>query len=244
MNDEATRLKATGPHISVGMLTADLANLSSELALLEQEGVGIVHVDVMDAHFCPGLTVGPPVIKAMQTPMLKDVHVMIEDPLAELPSFIAAGADIITVHVESTRHPHRVLQALADTRSANDPDRAIIRGIGLNPGTPLGAIEPLLDQLEYILLLAVNPGWGGQSFIPSTERKLAAARQLVEASGKDILLGVDGGITRENIARVAGMGPDVIVTGSAVFDGKAPAENARFVLDQMKVARRPVAVSE
>jgi ribulose-phosphate 3-epimerase len=96
----------------------------------------------------------------------------------------------------------------------------------------------------YVLLLAVNPGWGGQSFIPATEERLATARRLIEASGSDILLGVDGGITRGNIARVAGMGPDVIVAGSAVFDGKAPAENARFMLDQVKAARRPIAVGD
>lgn len=243
MKADVTELKATGPHISVGMLTADLANLAGELTLLEGEGVGLVHVDVMDAHFCPGLTVGPPVIKAMKTPMLKDVHLMIEDPLAELESFVGVGADIITVHAESTRHVHRVLQALRDRPSANDPDRRIMRGVGLNPGTPLEAIEPLLDDLEYVLLLAVNPGWGGQKFIPATEARLAAVREISDAGGRDILLGVDGGITRENIARVAAMGPDIIVTGSAVFDGKAPAENARFMLEQIRAARGLVPVA-
>lgn len=243
MNEHVLGLKATGPHISVGMLTADLGNLNGELALLEREDVGIVHVDVMDAHFCPGLTVGAPVIKAMKTSMLKDVHAMIEDPLAEFPAFIAAGADIITVHAESTRHIHRALQALAGIESANHPGRAVMRGIGLNPGTPLEVVQPLLDDVEYILLLAVNPGWSGQRFIPATEGRLAAARQMIEAGGKEILLGVDGGITRENIAGVAAMGPDVIVTGSAVFDGKSPAENARYMQSQMKVARHPVSAA-
>jgi ribulose-phosphate 3-epimerase len=236
----AQALRQSGPHISVGLLTADLSKLGSEVALMEEVGVPIVHVDVMDGRFCPGMTFGPPFIKAIKTSMLKEVHLMIEDPIDQLPSFVAAGADIITVHVESTRHIHRALQMLETAQNANDPERKIIRGVALNPGTPIEVVGPLLDQLEYLFLLAVNPGWGGQRFIPSTADRLMAAHRLIQASGKDVLLGVDGGITRENIARVAAMGPDVIVTGSAVFDGKAPAENARFMLDQVKAARSPV----
>ena len=221
-------------HLTIGVNTADLANLAGEVRILEDAGAEIVHIDVMDGVFCPMTTVGPPFIKAIRTPLLKDAHLMIVEPLEKVADYVAAGADIITIQVESTRHPHRVLQVLGKAENANDPTRGIIRGVALNPGTPVVAIEPLLDELEYVLILAVNPGWGGQKFIESTERRLAEAKALVKRSGRPIMIGADGGITRDNIARVAAMGPNLIVTGSAVFDGKAPAENARYMLDQVR----------
>jgi ribulose-phosphate 3-epimerase len=221
------------PHLTIGINTADLANLGAEVRVLEDARAEVVHIDVMDGVFCPMTTVGPPLIKAIRTPLLKDAHLMIVEPLEKVADYVAAGADIITIQVESTRHPHRVLQVLGKAENANDPTRGIIRGVAVNPGTPVTAIEPLLDELEYVLILAVNPGWGGQKFIESTERRLAEAKQLIARSGRQILLGADGGVTKENIARVAAMGPNLIVTGSAVFDGKTPAENARYMLDQV-----------
>ncbi|MGD0019462.1 MAG: ribulose-phosphate 3-epimerase [Candidatus Limnocylindrales bacterium] len=221
-------------HLTIGVNTADLANLAGEVHILEDAGAEMVHIDVMDGVFCPMTTVGPPFIKAIRTPLLKDAHLMIVEPLEKVADYVAAGPDIITIQVESTRHPHRVLQVLGKAENANDPTRGIIRGVALNPGTPVTAIEPLLDELEYVLILAVNPGWGGQKFIESTERRLAEAKALIERSGRPIMLGADGGVTRENIARVAAMGPNLIVTGSAVFDAKAPAENARYMLDQVR----------
>jgi ribulose-phosphate 3-epimerase len=223
-------------HLTIGINTADLANLGSEVRILEDAHAEVVHIDVMDGVFCPMTTVGPPFIKAIKTPLLKDAHLMIVDPLEKVGDYVAAGADIVTIQVESTRHPHRVLQVLAKAVNANDPERGIVRGVALNPGTPVAAIEPLLDELEYVLILAVNPGWGGQKFIESTARRLAEAAELIRRSGRPIMLGADGGVTRDNIVRVAGMGPNLIVTGSAVFDGKAPAENARFMLDQVAAA--------
>lgn len=223
------------PHLSVGIITADLANLGSEVRVLENAGVEFVHVDVMDGVFCPMMTVGPPFIKAIRSPvLLKDAHLMVDEPLEKLGDYVAAGADLITFHLESAPHPHRVLQALGNATNANDPERGIIRGVAINPGTPVGAVEPLVDELECMLVLAVNPGWGRQAFIESTERRLAEAKELIRRSGRPILLGVDGGITKQNIRRVAAMGPDLIVTGSAVFDGKAAAENARFMRDQVR----------
>jgi len=224
------QLRAMAPTISVGMLTADLLDLGAQLKIIEQAGVGIVHVDVMDGVFCPMMTVGPPMVKALRTSMLKDVHLMIDEPLEKVQAYVDAGADIIAVHAESASHPHRVLQAMGKMTNANDPERGIVRGICLNPGTPLEMIEPLLDEAELVVLLAINPGWGGQSFIPATEKRLARVREMIAASGRDILTMLDGGITRKNIAEIAAMGPDLIVTGSAVFDGKAPAENARTML--------------
>ena len=228
-------LKQLSPTLSVGIITADLLSLGSELSLLERSGVKLVHIDVMDGCFCPMMTVGPPFIKAVKTPLLKDVHLMIADPLEKIADYVAAGADIITFHPEGCTHPHRVLQQMRNMTNANDPARGLLRGVSLNPGTPLQVLEPLLGELELILLLAVNPGWGGQKFIPSTFDRIARAKQLIAASGREILLAVDGGITRSNIAEVARTGVDIIVTGSAVFDGKAAEENARSMLEAVKL---------
>lgn len=227
-------LKESAPTISVGMLTANLLSLGSEMQLLEEAGVKLVHFDVMDGCFCPMTTVGPPIVKAVKTPLLKDVHLMIDNPLPKLQDYVSAGADMITVHLESDpRHIHRVLQALGKMENTNDPERGIIRGIAINPGTPVNAIEPLLGEVEMVVLLAINPGWGGQKFSATTQERLSAARKMIEESEMDILLCVDGGITKENITAVAEMGADIIVTGSAVFDGKAPVENARFMLEAL-----------
>ena len=231
------RLRAAAPTLSVGMVTADLLKLGSEIELLEDSGVAVVHFDVMDGVFCPMMTIGPPVVKAVQTRLLKDVHLMIDDPVDKVDAFVAAGADIVTVHVESTRHVHRVLQRLGGMTNANDEARGLVRGVALNPGTPLTMLEPLLGDLELILILAVNPGWGGQGFAANTADRLAATQDLIAASGRDIVLCVDGGITGRNIADVVGLGPDLIVTGSAVFDGKTPAENARSMLASVAAAR-------
>ena len=226
----------SAPLISVGILTADLMSLGSELKLMETAGVKLLHVDVMDGCFCPMMTVGPPFIKAVKTPLLKDVHLMIEEPLDKLESYVDAGADMITVHVELCRHILRVLQTLGKMTNINDSKRGILRGIALNPGTPLETITPLIDELDMIFLLAVNPGWGGQKFIPSTRGRLSRLRQMLSEAKKDILIGVDGGITRDNIKDIARMDADIIVTGSAVFDGKEPLENAKFMISAVNDA--------
>jgi len=230
------QLYAMSPLLSVGVLTADLMSLGSELKLIENTGVKLLHVDVMDGCFCPMMTVGPVFIKAIKTPLFKDIHLMIDEPLNRLESYVAAGADMLTVHIESSRHIHRILQALGKMTNANEPARGILRGIALNPGTPLEVITPLMDELEMVFLLAVNPGWSGQKFIPSTRSRLGRLKQMVRDAKKNILVGVDGGITRNNIVDVAQMEADIIVAGSAVFDGKAPAENAKFMLENIAKA--------
>jgi len=224
-------LRAAAPTLSVGVITANLLSLGPEIALLERTGVKLAHVDVMDGCFCPMMTVGPPFIKAIKTSLFKDVHLMIEEPLEKVADYVAAGADIITIHPEACPHVHRVLQKLRTFTNVNDAERGIVRGAALNPGTALEVLEPLLDELEFILLLAVNPGWGGQKYIPSTTARIARVQRMISDSGKNIILGVDGGITKENISEVASTGADLIVTGSAVFDGKTPEANARFMLD-------------
>jgi ribulose-phosphate 3-epimerase len=154
----------------------------------------------------------------LKTRLRKDVHLMIDDPIEKVGSYVDAGADVVTFHVEATRHPHRVLQALGSR---------VMRGIAINPGTPVAVVEPLLDDVELILVLAVNPGWSGQRFAPGTGRRLAAVRDLIEHSGRNVMLGVDGGVTRENVGSIAAMGVDLIVAGSAVFDGGDAAANFR-----------------
>ncbi len=224
------RLRAASPALSVGVLAADLLNLGRDVAALEQIGVPLLHIDVMDGCFTPAMTVGPPVVRAIRTRLVKDVHLMIRDPLATLGEYVAAGADMITVHVESCVHIHRVLQQLGAMKNANDPGRGLVRGIALNPGTPIEAVIPLIDEVDLVLLLAINPGWGGQSFLPSTFARLARVRQLVADSGRPILVGVDGGITRANVGTLAGTDVDLVVTGSAIFDGNTPAANAAAMM--------------
>lgn len=217
-------LKTAAPTISVGILTADLLNLGAEVSLLEEAGVRLVHFDVMDGCFVPMMTIGPPFIKAVKTPLLKDVHLLIQDPLEKVEAYVAAGADILTVHVESADDVLPVLRKLGGT---------VVRGIAINPGTHMEAIEPLLDETEMIVVLAVVPGVSSK-FEDSTPERLAQAREMI--AGRDILLCVDGGIKRENIADVARLGADIIVTGSAVFDGKDPRGNAEFMLSVMRNA--------
>ena len=227
-------LRQLSPTLSVGVLAADLMKLGSAVSLLEKTDVKLAHVDVMDGCFTPMMTVGPAFVKALKTPLLKDVHLMIQDPLEKVDEYVAAGADVITVHVESGTHIHRVFQKLGQMSNANDPARGLVRGVALNPGTPLAVLKPLIDEVELIMLLGINPGWGGQSFIPSTFARIGKVKGMVAEAEKDILVCVDGGVTRDNITDLATAGVDIVVTGSAVFDGKNPVENAEFMLDALR----------
>ena len=227
-------LRDTCPAVSVGIVNANLLSLGSELALLERLGAEMVHVDVMDGCFCPMLTVGPPFIKALKTRMLKDVHLMIHDPLAKVADYVAAGGDIVTIHPEACSQPLRVLQYMKTLTNTNDPARGIARGIALNPSTPLETLEPLMDEVDMILILAVNPGWGGQKFFASAYKRIERAKRMIGDSGHDVLLCVDGGITKANIAEIVRTGADLFVAGSAVFDGQAAEANARFLLEAVR----------
>jgi len=231
------RLLNESPSLSVGILTADLLNLAAELKLLEAVGAKLVHIDVMDGVYCPWMTAGPPLIKAIKTPLLKDVHLMIHEPLGKVREYVEAGADIVTIHPDTSAHPHRVLQELGGMENSNDVARGIIRGVALNPGMPLDVLEPLLDELEMVLLLAVNPGWGGQKFAPSTFGRIERVKRMIEATGREILLCVDGGIKKNNVAEIARSGVDLVVAGSAIFDGKAARENARHMLQAVEEAK-------
>jgi ribulose-phosphate 3-epimerase len=225
-------LRAMVPTISVGILTADLMRLEQEVALLDGTGVGLLHFDVMDGRFCPMMTVGPPFIKGVRTGLLKDVHLMVKDPLGQLDAYLGAGADILTIHVESGRYPHRVLQEL--TLRGIDRPRGLVRGIALNPGTPLETVPPLLEYTDMVTLLAINPGWGGQKLTDATRRRLEGLRELLAREGSPALVCLDGGVTRTNVGEIGGWGADVVVTGSAVYDGKAVTENARDMLSRLR----------
>ena len=220
------RVRRMGPSLSVGVISADLMALGNDVARLEQAGVHLAHFDVMDGYYVPMLTVGPPFIKAVKTTMIKDVHLMVREPLASVVDYVAAGADLVTIHPDACAHAHRVLQQLGTMTPARTPGRNVARGVALNPGMPVDVLDPLMDDVELIMLVAINPGWGGQAFIPATLSRIEAVRAKIAASGRDVLLAVDGGITRRNIAQLAGRGVDIVVTGSAVFDGDMAANVA------------------
>jgi ribulose-phosphate 3-epimerase len=212
-----------GPSLSVGLVSADLMALGNDVARLQQAGVELAHVDVMDGCYVPMLTVGPPFIKAVRTTMMKDVHLMVREPLASVGDYVAAGADLVTVHPDASAHPHRVLQQLGAMKRARAPECPVARGVALNPGMHVDVLDPLIDNVELIMLVAINPGWGGQAFIPATLGRIEAVRTKIAACGRNVLLAVDGGITKLNIAQLAGRGVDIVVTGSAVFDGDVTA---------------------
>ncbi|MDY0212213.1 MAG: ribulose-phosphate 3-epimerase [Desulfuromonadaceae bacterium] len=199
--------------ISPSILSADFARLGEEVQAVEQAGADYIHVDVMDGHFVPNLTIGAPVVKSLRpiTSLPLDVHLMIENPDRYIPDFAAAGADIITVHQEAAIHLHRTIQLIHSLGK-----RA---GVSLNPATPVGLLELILGEVDLILLMTVNPGFGGQSFIPFTLGKIAQMRTMIERSGRAIELEVDGGVKTDNIGELAAAGADVFVAGSAVFDG-------------------------
>lgn len=222
------QLREKGPSLSVGLISADLMALGADIARLEQSGVMLAHFDVLDGCYTPMLSVGPPFIKAVKTKLLKDVHLMVREPLASLPDYVAAGADIITIHPDACTHPHRVLQVLGAMPNARDASRGIARGVALNPSTPLAVLEPLLDEAELVMLLAINPGWGGQKLIPGTLNRIKAVKAMAAESDRDILIAVDGGVTRQNIGQLAGLDVDMVVTGSAVFDGDIAANVAQM----------------
>jgi ribulose-phosphate 3-epimerase len=232
VSDLLDRLLDEGPHLSVGILAGDPLRLGDQLDRLDQLGVWLVHVDVMDGVFCPQHTVGPALVAAIPDRFVTDVHLMIHEPLSKTGDHVAAGAGIVTCHLEATSHAHALLQNLAGS--------GVIRGIALNPGTSVSAVEPLLDELELLLLLAVNPGWPGQSFLAATDDRLREARRLL--GDRRIALAVDGGVTVGHVERVAALGADLIVTGSAVFEGGDVSGNlARLSAAAAQGARRRTA---
>jgi ribulose-phosphate 3-epimerase len=231
----------TPPRLSAGVLTADLTRLGAELEILRGQAAW-AHVDVMDGVFCPQLTVGPAFVAAVaSTGIPVDAHLMVTEPRRLLPDIAAAiasaGAGIITVHTEATAHLHRTMTEMTELAG---PSRSFLRGVAINPGTPVQAVEPVLELADLILVLAVSPGWPGQAPAASTRRRVAAVRQLAASIRPEVLVGVDGGVTAANAAEIAGWGTDVIVSGSAIYDRADPPGNLRRISQAL---RSPVAAA-
>ena len=197
--------------IAPSILSADFSRLGEEIAAIEAAGTDYVHIDVMDGHFVPNITIGPLIVEAVRrvTSLPLDVHLMIAEPDRYIASFAEAGADIIVVHAEATDHLHRTVQLIKSLGK-----RA---GVALNPATPLNVLDYVLEDLDLVLLMTVNPGFGGQSFIEACIPKIQALRGIMDKRGVEAELEVDGGVKTDNIARISRAGADVFVAGSAVF---------------------------
>ena len=219
--------------IAPSILSADFARLGDDVSAVLRSGADVVHFDVMDNHYVPNLTIGPMVCKALRNYGITapiDVHLMVEPVDSLVPQFAEAGASIITFHPEASRHVDRTLQLIKS--------HGCQAGLVFNPATPLSYLDYVLDKVDVVLLMSVNPGFGGQKFIPATLDKLAAARQRIDLSGRSIRLEIDGGVTVDNIAEIAAAGADMFVAGSAIFNSADYAQTIAKMRQQLASVSR------
>lgn len=220
------------PLLAPSILSADFTRLGEEIGAAEEAGAGLIHVDVMDGHFVPNLTIGPAVAGAVRrsTRLPVDCHLMVSDPDRWIEGFAEAGADMISVHVESAPHLDRTLRAVRQA--------GLKAGVALNPATPVAALDEALTLVDFVLVMSVNPGFGGQTFLPAALRKLGALRERIDREMPGVLLEIDGGVGLENIDAVVDAGADWIVAGSAVFGGAGASENARRLIARLEARHR------
>lgn len=222
----------SGPLIAPSILSADFGRLAEAVQMVEAAGADWIHVDVMDGHFVPNLTVGPSMVEALRkvTTLPLDVHLMMTNPDAFIPEFVEAGADILTVHVEACPHLHRTIQSIRE--------RKVKAGVTLNPATSAVTLEEILNDIDVVLVMSVNPGFGGQAFISSSLDKIRRIRNMLTDSRSSASLEVDGGINVDNAASVVKAGADVLVAGSAIFGSANVPETIR----QMRTASQTMIV--
>ena len=217
---------AKSKKIAPSILSADFAHLADEIARVTEAGADMIHVDVMDGHFVPNFTIGPPIVKAIRkvTRLPLDVHLMMTNPEDFISDFIKAGSNYITVHVETCPHLHRTIQSIKE--------EGVKAGVTLNPATPLASVEEILGDVDLLLIMSVNPGFGGQSLIPSVLEKLRRARKMIDQKGLKVELEIDGGVKVENIAALSEAGADIFVSGSAIFQSK----DYKDTIQKMRIA--------
>jgi ribulose-phosphate 3-epimerase len=213
--------------IAPSILSANFTRLEEEIRAVEAAGADYIHVDVMDGHFVPNLTIGPPVVKAVRkvTGLPLDVHLMIENPSAFISEFVQAGSDILTVHAEACTHLHRTVQQIKDS--------GIKAGVALNPHQPLDVLEYVLENLDQVVVMSVNPGFGGQIFIREVIPKIVLLKEMIQARGLNVAIEVDGGVKIENAGEVIRAGAGVLVAGSAIFGTKDYRETIRLFREEI-----------